>query len=807
MAVLDKDVQGQRGPQGRRLMLRFVLLTGLAIGLVGVSALIQELQAASTAWIVGQSHWSRAQQRAVSALERYVDSADPADLQEARQALAVPLGDLRARQVMDREPFDRAAARAGLRQGRNAPASIERLILSYRHGSELWYFREAVALWKATDGPLLELAALADSLERRLARGGLDRAERADLRARLQRLDAQLQALAHAFSNALVRTAERIRLTTLLAGMVSALVIILVAVLLARRVRRELREEESRFRAAFYQASVGMLKLDGGGRLKEANEALAGLLQRPRRQLLHMHLRELLVEGELVHDAGGGIDWSQQARPGELRFVRGDGSLMWGRWSCTVVPGDKGGMSVFAIVEDVTENHVLAREVQHHANHDPLTGLVNRREVERLLDLALLQVRQYGGPHALCCINLDHFKLVNDTVGHTAGDRMLRAVSGQLTQAVREGDWVGRLGGDEFALFLADVSQAEARRAVQRIMRDLGQAPEAFADGLPRLGCSVGIVEVNAEAPDVSWLLGAADSACYAAKQAGRNRIHCYNEDRLALEDRRAEAERLRVASQAISEGRMVLHAQRIARVGDPDHVHYEVLVRMRDRDGTLQGPAAFIGAVERYGMGMALDRCVLSLLFKHLQSCPAHVRQLHLCNVNVSAQSIADPSFLAHVVDLLERNRALAHRLCFEITETAVISNLAQARGFIDAVKARGCRIALDDFGSGMSSFGYLRQLPADQLKIDGSFVRDMLDDPVSRAAVGAIAGLGRELGMEVVAEWVETAEVASQLVQLGVSGLQGHAIARPVPLEELTRDLLQAQAASAAPDAADRR
>ena len=797
MGVLDKDVQGNRVSRGRRLMLRLALLTGLAVGLVGISALIQELQAASTAWIVGQGHWSRGQQSAVAALERYVDSGDAADLRHARQALAVPLGDLRAREVMEREPLDRAAARQGLRQGGNEAGSVDRIILSYRHGRDLWFFRDAVAIWKQTDVPIRELAAMADALEREVASGTLGPAERAQRHARLQHLDIQLQQLAQAFSTALVHTAERIRFTTLLTGIVSALLIILVAVLLARRVRRELREEESRFRAAFYQASVGMMKLDGGGGLMEVNEALAVLLQRPRRQLLHMHLRELLAEGELVQDAGGSIDWSQQARPGELRFLRADGSLMWGRWSCTVVPREKDGVAVFALVEDVTENHVLAREVQHHANHDPLTGLVNRREIERMLEQSLQHVHAHGGLHALCYINLDHFKLVNDTVGHAAGDRMLRAVAAQLTQAVRDGDWVGRLGADEFALFLADASQDEARQAVQRIMRDLGHDPESFADGLPRLGCSVGIVEVNAQAPDVSWLMGAADSACYAAKQAGRNRIHCYNEDRLALEDRRAEAERLRVASQAISEGRMVLHAQRIARVGDPDHVHYEVLVRMRDRDGTLHGPAAFIGAVERYGMGMALDRCVLSMLFQHLQSCPEHVRQLHLCNVNVSAQSIADPTFLAYVVDLLERNRALARRLCFEITETAVISNLVQARGFIDAVKGLGSRIALDDFGSGMSSFGYLRQLPADLLKIDGSFVRDMMEDPVSRAAVRAIAALGSELGMDVVAEWVETAEVAAELAQLGVTGLQGHAIARPVPLEQLTRSLLQSHRA----------
>ena len=446
-----------------------------------------------------------------------------------------------------------------------------------------------------------------------------------------------------------------------------------------------------------------------------------------------------------------------------------------------------GGLSVFAIIEDVSQNHALAREIEHHASHDPLTGLINRREIERLLERALLQVRSEGGTHALCYINLDHFKLVNDSFGHAAGDQMLRSFADYLA-AVRDGDWVGRLGADEFAVFLAHAGQDEAKRVLQRVIRNLGQATFPVSEGSPQLSCSIGVVEVSADAPDVNWLMSAADSACYAAKQAGRNRVHCFNENRMALEERRREAERLQGVSLAMAENRMVLYAQRIARVGDPTYLHYEVLVRMRGSDGSLHLPGQFMPAVERYGMAVALDRHVLGLLFRHLQVCPAHVRQLGLCNVNVSAQSIAEPGFLAFVCDLLERNRALASKLCFEITETAAISNLSQARAFIDAVKARGCRMALDDFGSGLSSFGYLRQLPADILKIDGAFVRDMDTDPVSHATVRAISELGRELQMEVVAEWVETAEVAAALTRLGVQGLQGYAVERPQPLERMT-------------------
>ncbi|KAF1055601.1 MAG: Cyclic di-GMP phosphodiesterase PdeB [Stenotrophomonas maltophilia] len=326
-----------------------------------------------------------------------------------------------------------------------------------------------------------------------------------------------------------------------------------------------------------------------------------------------------------------------------------------------------------------------------------------------------------------------------------------------------------------------------------RVIRHLGQARFPVAGDSPQLSCSAGIVDVAADAQDVNWLMSAADSACYAAKQAGRNRVHCFNENRLALEERRLEAEQLQRVRQAMADNRLLLFAQRIAKVGHPDYLHYEVLVRLRDLDGALHGPGQFMEAVERYGMAAALDRHVLSLLFRHLQVCPAHVQQLGLCNVNVSAQSIADPSFLAFACDLLERNRSVAAKLCFEITETAAIGNLAQARAFIEAVKARGCRVALDDFGSGLSSFSYLRQLPADMLKIDGVFVRDIESDPVSRAAVHAIAEVGLELQLEVVAEWVETDTAAAELIALGVQGLQGYAIERPKPLERLTLSALR--------------
>lgn len=784
----------------RGLTLRFVLLTGMAIGLVGISALIQELQAASTAWIVGQSHWSRAQQRASFSLARYIESGNPASLADARASLAVPLGDLDARLAMEQDDLDVARARRGLQQGLNAPADINRLIVSFRYLGSLVYFREAVQFWRRTDHGLLQMQQIADAAEKMHAAGGMPAEAENAMLLHLQALDRSLQAQAKAFSQALLNTASIVRITTLTVGGLSVLLITLVAVLLARRVRNDLIEKESRFRAAFYQATVGMLKLDAAGGIVEANQAVADMFGYRREAMLSMELPELLMEGELVVDEQGRIDWVRQLRPAELRFRKADGSLLWGRSSGTLVQTPGRDPTIFAMVEDVSQNHALAREVEHQASHDPLTGLINRREIERRLEQALLNVRTHGGVHSLCYIDLDYFKLVNDGLGHAAGDQLLRSLAEYLVGAVRDGDWIGRMGGDEFALFLAHAGQEDARQVLQRVMRSLGQAGAVQEEGTPQVRCSVGVVEITADVADVNWLMSAADSACYAAKQAGRNRIHFFNETRETLEERRREAERLARVSSAMADNRMLLYAQRIAWRGDPAFLHYEVLVRLRGRDGQLHTPGEFMPAVERYGMGMALDRHVLGLLFRHLQVCPGHVQRLGLCNVNVSAQSITEPSFLAYVSDLLERNRGLARKLCFEVTETAAISNLDQARSFVEAVKARGCRVALDDFGSGLSSFGYLRQLPADMLKIDGVFVRDMDVDPVSRATVRAITEIGRELHMTVIAEWVESEEVADQLQALGVDGMQGYAVERPMPLEKMTQSALWAARADAA-------
>ncbi len=421
------DQHSRRVPMTRGLGLRFALLTGMAIGLVALSALIQELQAASTAWIAGQGYWSRGQQDATAALSRYLARGDAQDLDDARQALQVPLGDLQARLALEQAEPDEEKARQGFLQGGNARADIPRLVFSFRYARDIGAFREASALWRQTDGDLMALQRLIDELQLRHDGSLVPVATRDHYLQQLRDLDQRMKVQSQAFSQALLRMATLVRLATLMVAGLSVLAISLMAVALARRVGKDLTEHESRFRAAFYQANVGMLKLDTEGKVIEANQAMADILDHRRDVLLQLSLGDLLMDGELVIDGVGRIDWDRQLRPSELRFRRRDGSLVWGRWSGTGVRSAGGGLSVFAIIEDVSQNHALAREIEHHASHDPLTGLINRREIERLLERALLQVRSEGGTHALCYINLDHFKLVNDSFGHAAGDQMLRS--------------------------------------------------------------------------------------------------------------------------------------------------------------------------------------------------------------------------------------------------------------------------------------------------------------------------------------------------------------------------------------------
>ncbi len=438
-----------------------------------------------------------------------------------------------------------------------------------------------------------------------------------------------------------------------------------------------------------------------------------------------------------------------------------------------------GGVLVF---HDVSESRELNRRLSYHASHDVLTGLVNRREFETRLERALKSAKARETSYALCYIDLDQFKIVNDTCGHSAGDALLGQVGALLKSKVRWRDTLARLGGDEFGVLLESCSLEEALRTAETLREAIRNFRYTWEDRTFRLGASIGVVPITAENEDVASVLSAADSACGAAKESGRNRVHCFEENDIDLMRRRREMQWAARINNALEESRFELYRMTILPLQVEDAgEHFELLLRMRDESGKIVAPDQFIAAAERYGITPSIDRWVIDSAFRWLVSEADERRRLTMCSINLSGQSLGDDKFLPYVIEQFHRSGIDGSKICFEITETAAIANFSQASRFIQALKELGCKFALDDFGTGLSSFGYLKHFPVDFLKIDGSFVKGVLHDPIDREMVRSINEIGHLTGKQTIAEWAENAEIIEVLRGLGVDYAQGYGVSQP--------------------------
>ena len=438
------------------------------------------------------------------------------------------------------------------------------------------------------------------------------------------------------------------------------------------------------------------------------------------------------------------------------------------------------------VLHDVTPLRNMARQMAWQARHDPLTGLINRGEFEVRLEQAIESARSGHTQHALCYLDLDQFKIVNDTCGHIAGDELLKQLTAHLQARVRETDTLARLGGDEFGILLEHCPIGEASETAEMLREVVKKFRFAWQDKVFEIGASIGVVPITTGSGSIVDVLSAADSACYVAKDHGRNRIHVYQPEDSALTKRHGEMQWVHRVTSALGEDRFRLFFQKILPLSADEHEQYgEILVRMVDEQGKLVLPMAFIPAAERYQMMPAIDRWVLSATLTALRERVPVLGEISICAINLSGQSLCDDHFLASVVDMLEASSINPAHICFEITETAAIANLARAMRFITVLKGMGCRFALDDFGSGLISFMHLKHLPVDFLKIDGSFVRDMVKDPVDAAMVEAINRIGHVMGIRTIAEAVEDQTTLEALRNLGVNYAQGTVIARPEPFE----------------------
>lgn len=440
------------------------------------------------------------------------------------------------------------------------------------------------------------------------------------------------------------------------------------------------------------------------------------------------------------------------------------------------------------VFRDVTQQRRSLEQMRYQATHDALTGLVNRTVFDVRLENAVQSAHEAQSNHALMYVDLDQFKLVNDSCGHAAGDKLLKEIARILTEAVRPTDVVARLGGDEFAVLIENCTNENAQLIAQGFCQRMDELRFSHGSQRFRIGASVGLVPVTNAWSTAAAALQAADASCYAAKEAGRNRVHAWFDTDLAVKTRQEQVRWAALIEQAIDQDRFVLYAQKISPLGRQQHgLHAEVLLRMVSQDGLLIAPGIFLPAAERFNLIVRIDRWVLRRTIAVLRETQS-ADYVETFNVNLSGRSVGDPAFHAWAHALFrDAGPHLCAKLCLEITETSAIGNFPQAAAFIEEARALGLRVALDDFGSGAASFGYLKQLKIDYLKIDGQFVRGLLTDALDDAAVQCFVNVAKVLGIKTVAEFVENPEVLSRLEAMGVDFAQGFFIHRPAPIESV--------------------
>ena len=475
--------------------------------------------------------------------------------------------------------------------------------------------------------------------------------------------------------------------------------------------------------------------------------------------------------------------------PGHALLLCRDSREFAVRDSAAPIHDRRSGAVIGAVLvfKDVTQLRNMEREMIYLASHDALTGLINRREFEARLKRAIRGARNERRQHVLLYLDLDEFKVVNDTCGHLVGDEMLKQITALLRSRVRRSDTLARLGGDEFGVLLEDCPLDHAREIAESMRGMVREFRFSWRDQIFEVGVSIGLVPVGPDSGDLAQVMSAADAACYVAKDRGRNRVHEYEQDDTLVAERYGEMQWIHRIHRAFEDRRFRLYYQTIQPLTADGgrEMLCEVFLRMLDSKGQLIEPAAFIAAAERYHLMTALDRWVVRTSFRALAEAQRRecARPVSFA-VNLSGQSLCEESFLPFVLEELGASGVDSRRICFEITETAAISKLDGAMAFIAALKEKGCRFVLDDFGSGLSSFAYLRDLPVDFLKIDGEFVRNMVDDRVKRALVESIHQIGHVMKIQTIAERVENQKTLDALREIGVDYAQGYFLSRPLPL-----------------------
>jgi diguanylate cyclase (GGDEF)-like protein/PAS domain S-box-containing protein len=556
-----------------------------------------------------------------------------------------------------------------------------------------------------------------------------------------------------------------------------------------------LKASESRYRELYENVVAGVFQMSPDGKFMAANPALVRLLGYASEDEL---LERSIGEDLYVH-AEDRANWLRnmaaagEIRNAELVLRRKDGRKIVVLENSRAVRDEQGSVLYYeGTLTDITEAHELSRQLSYEASHDALSGLINRREFEIRLQRALDSAQATGTSHAVCYLDLDQFKIINDTCGHVAGDELIRQLAQLLQSRVRSNDALARLGGDEFGLLLHDCSLTDAVGIANTLLKAVEQYQFLWGASAFTVGASIGVVPLTGNFRRITQVLQAADAACYAAKDQGRNRVHVYQEDDAVVAQRHGEMQWVSRVKRALNENRFLLEAQPIVPIHQtgtqpPAPRSYELLLRMRELDGSIVPPGAFLPGVERYNLTQRVDRWVISSALHWLAANPATTQRIGRVYVNLSGDSLSDPQLHDFIRAVLDETRVQPTKIGFEITETAAIGNLTRANQLIAELRRLGCAFSLDDFGSGVSSFAYLKALTVDWLKIDGLFVGNIVHDRVDHEMVRSISDIGHVMGKKVVAESVESTAVLERLKQIGVDYAQGLALGPPMSLDHM--------------------
>jgi diguanylate cyclase (GGDEF)-like protein/PAS domain S-box-containing protein len=545
------------------------------------------------------------------------------------------------------------------------------------------------------------------------------------------------------------------------------------------------REQMNRLSLAVEQSPSAVIMTDTSGQIEYVNQKFTEITQYRADEARGRNADRLLQSDFSENDLGeihatlfSGKEWR-----GSLLNRRKDGSEYWAQYYISPVRNQHNEIThIVGIHDDITETRRSHEKITYQATHDLLTGLFNRSEFERRLDILLATTSNETTQHTLCFIDLDQFKIVNDTCGHVAGDELLRQLASIMQKNIRKHDVLARVGGDEFAILFEHCELAQALETANTLRQQVAEHIFSWDDRSFNVGLSAGLVAINQHSPNRVELLREADAACYAAKDTGRNRIHIYHEDDETTARRSSEIRWARKVREALREDRFILYQQLISPLQQAQAPCFEILLRMLTPDGDIIAPDQFLPAAERYNIAPEVDAWVVERAFMLIQKSPQLLEQVEYFSINLSGLSL-NTGFAGQIIDWLQQYNLPPQKICLEITETAAIGNLSHAIEFIDKLKQVGIRFALDDFGSGLSSFAYLKNLHVDVLKIDGQFVRDILSDPMDLAMVKSINEIGKVMGKTTVAEFVESEAVRNKLRELGIDYAQGYGIAEPEP------------------------